>query len=92
MKTETRSRYESIPKRSFRNGIIRLLEEEFKLIGSHKVIELIADSIIELHKEYYPDIEKLSHGNIIWRTTKATSCQVELSFPHKTEFKIPHPG
>lgn len=73
MKTETRSRYESIPKRSFRNGIIRLLEEEFKLIGSHKVIELIADSIIELHKEYYPDIEKLSHGNIVWRTTKATS-------------------
>lgn len=72
MKAEGTSRYESIPKRSFRNGIIRLLEEEFKLIGSHKVIELIADSLVELHKEYYPDIEKLSHGNIVWRTTKAT--------------------
>jgi hypothetical protein len=73
MKAEGTSRYESISKRSFRNGIIRLLEEEFKLIGSHKVIEMIADSIVELHREYYPDIEKLSHGNIVWRTTKATN-------------------
>jgi hypothetical protein len=73
MKTDFTNRYESIPKRSFRNGIIRLLEDEFKLIGSHRVIELIADSIVELHKEYYPDIEKLSHGNIVWRTTKATN-------------------
>lgn len=72
MKTDFTSRYESIPKRSYRNGIIRLLEEEFKIVGSHKVIELIADSLVELHKEYYPDIEKLSHGNIVWRTTKAT--------------------
>lgn len=73
MKVEGASRYESMPKRSFRNGIIRLLEEEFKIIGSHKVIEMIADSIVELHKEYFPDIEKLSHGHIVWRTTKATN-------------------
>jgi hypothetical protein len=73
MKVEGTSRYESMSKRSFRNGIIRLLEEEFKLIGSHKIIAMIADSILELHKEYYPDIEKLSHGNIVWRTTKATN-------------------
>ena len=73
MKVDGTSRYESISKRSFRNGIIRLLEEEFKLIGSHKVIEMIADNIVELHKEYYPDIEKLSHGSIVWRTTKATN-------------------
>jgi hypothetical protein len=73
MKVEGTSRYESIPKRSFRNGIVRLLEEDFKLIGSHKVIEMIADSIIELHKEYFPDIEKMSHGHIVWRTTKATN-------------------
>lgn len=73
MKVNGTSRYESIPKRSFRNGIIRLLEEEFKLIGSHKVIELIADSIVELHKEYYPDIERMSHGHIVWRTTKSTN-------------------
>jgi len=73
MKTEGTSRYESIPKRSFRNGIIRMLEESYKLLGSHKVIEMIADDIVELHKEYFPAIEKMSHGQIVWRTTKSTN-------------------
>ncbi len=73
MKTEGTSRYESIPKRSFRNGIIRMLEESYKLLGSHKVIEMIADDIVELHKEFYPELEKESFGHIVWRTTRATS-------------------
>jgi len=72
MKVESRNRYESIPKRSFRNSIIRLLEENYKLLGSHKVIQMIADDIVSLHKEFYPQLEKESFGHIIWRTTKAT--------------------
>jgi hypothetical protein len=73
MKTNSLNRYESIPKRSFRNGIIRLLEENYKLLGSHKVIQMIAEDIVELHKEFYPELEKESFGHIVWRTTKATS-------------------
>lgn len=73
MKANNLSRYESIPKRSFRNGIIRLLEENYKLLGSHKVIRMIAEDIVELHKEFYPELEKESFGHIVWRTTKATS-------------------
>jgi hypothetical protein len=73
MKANNLNRYESIPKRSFRNGIIRLLEENYKLLGSHKVIQMIAEDIVELHKEYYPELEKESFGHIVWRTTKATS-------------------
>jgi len=73
MKANSLSRYESIPKRSFHNGIIRLLEENYKLLGSHKVIQMIAEDIVELHKEFYPELEKESFGHIVWRTTKATS-------------------
>ena len=73
MRTKGLNRYESIPKRSFRNAIIRLLEENYKLLGSHKVIQLIADDVVELHKEFYPGLEKESFGHIVWRTTKATS-------------------
>lgn len=72
MKNNARNRYESIPKRSFRNAIIRLLEEQYKIIGSHKVLQLIAHDIENLHKEFYPDIEKQNLGNIVWRTTAAT--------------------
>jgi hypothetical protein len=71
MKVEQSNRYSSIPKRSFKNAIIRLLEEQFKILGSHKVLQLIADEMDRLHKEYYPEVEEQSFGNIIWRTTSA---------------------
>jgi hypothetical protein len=71
MKVEQRDRYSSIPKRSFKNAIIRMLEEQFKILGSHKVLQLIADEMDRLHKEYYPEVEEQSFGNIVWRTTSA---------------------
>jgi hypothetical protein len=73
MKTEVRNRYESIPKRSFRNAIIRLLEENYKILGSHKVLSLVADDILDIHKEFYPDSDNLDTGHIVWRTTGAQS-------------------
>ena len=72
MKAEVRNRYESIPKRSFRNAIIRLLETQYKILGSHKVLQMIADDMVELHQEFYPDLEQQSLGHIVWRTTSAT--------------------
>jgi hypothetical protein len=69
MNQEVRNRYESLPKRNFRNSIIRLLETEYKMVGSHKVIGMIADDIVELHREFYPELEQQSFGCIVWRTT-----------------------
>ena len=71
MKNQSHKGYESIPKRSFRNAIIRLLEEEYKLIGSHKVLQMIADDIVALHREFYPEIDRQSFGTIVWHTTGA---------------------
>jgi len=82
-KAEVRNRYESIPKRSFKNALIRLLEEQFKILGSHKVLQLIADEILNLHKEFYPEVEEQSFGNIIWRTT-SSACK-KPSYGKKVE-------
>jgi hypothetical protein len=71
MKTEARNRYASLPKRSFRTAIIRLLEEQYKILGSHKVLAMVADDIVELHREFYPDIRQRRAGSIVWRTTGA---------------------
>lgn len=73
MKNNVRNRYESLPKRSFRNAIIRLLEEDYKLIGSHKIIGMIANDIVKLHKEFYPEVEKAPLGSVSWRTTGTQS-------------------
>lgn len=72
MKKGVKNRYESIPKRSFFNAIVKLLEEEYKIVGSKKVIMMIAEDVEMLQKEFYPDIETRSLGEIIWQTTAAT--------------------
>jgi len=71
VKTKPRDRFSSIPKRNYRNAIIRLLEENYKMVGSHRIISMIADDLVELHKEFYPESESNSVGMINWRTTKA---------------------
>ena len=71
MKTKVRDRFSSIPKRNYRNAIVRLLEENYKLVGSHRIISMIADDLVALHREFYPDAESNSIGTINWRTTKA---------------------
>lgn len=66
----TRDRYESINKRNFHSGIINLLEREYKILGSRKVLEMLADDIENLHREYYPVKEQVGFGEIIFTTTK----------------------
>ncbi len=64
-------RYKTVGRRNFRAAIERLLETEFKLVGSHRVIRLIAEAIQELHREFYPELRDLEPGTVLWATTKA---------------------
>jgi hypothetical protein len=66
----TRDRYESINKRTFHQAIINLLENEYKILGSRKVIEMLADDIENLHREYYPSRNQVGFGEIVFTTTK----------------------
>ena len=66
----TRDRYESINKRNFRNAIINLLENEYKILGSRKIIEMLADDLEDLHREYYPKQEQVGFGEIVFTTTR----------------------
>jgi hypothetical protein len=65
-----RSRYESIPKRDFKTALIRLLETDYKILGSHKVLAMLADDIEQLHQEYFPRKNRLQSGDVVWQTTK----------------------
>ena len=87
MQKSNKNRYESIPKRSYYNAIRKLLEEEYKIVGSRKVITMIAEDIVQLHKEFYPEIEKRGFGQILWQTTAAT--EKKPSYGKKSEdYKI----
>ncbi|HKZ40248.1 MAG TPA: DUF1670 domain-containing protein [Candidatus Hodarchaeales archaeon] len=65
-----RDRYESITKRDFKTALVRLLESEYKIIGSHRVLLMLADDIEQLHQEYYPQQSRLRSGDVVWQTTK----------------------
>ncbi len=64
-------RYKTIGQRDFGTAVEHLLETEFKLVGSHRVIRMIVESILELHREFYPETADLTPGTILWATTKA---------------------
>jgi hypothetical protein len=66
----TRDRYESINKRNFRQAIINLLENEYKILGSRKVLEMLSEDIEDLHREYYPSRNEVGFGEIVFTTTK----------------------
>ncbi|MEO8210018.1 MAG: DUF1670 domain-containing protein, partial [bacterium] len=66
----TRDRFESLKKRDFKSSLINLLEHDYKLLGSRKIIELLSEDIEDLHNEYYPHRNRVGYGEIVFRTTK----------------------
>lgn len=68
--TQQRDRYESINKRNFRSALIYMLENEYKLLGSRKILEMLADDIESLRREFYPEVDRVGFGEIVFRTTK----------------------
>jgi hypothetical protein len=70
--------YRAATKRTFKQAIIFLLEHEYKLLGSHRVLEMIADDIAELHAEFYRDANQVPPGHLVWHGT----CDVGRKQPH----------
>jgi hypothetical protein len=64
-------RYKTVGCRDFASAVGYMLETEFKLVGSHRVIRMIVESIMELHREFFPETTHQRPGTILWATTKA---------------------
>ena len=61
--------FSNLDKKTFRQAIIELLESEYKLLGSHKILELIADDIVELEYKYHPRKKTNQFGSLSWVAT-----------------------
>lgn len=66
----SRSRFESIAKRNFKTALIQLLEQEYKILGSRRMLFMLADDLEQLHQEYFPERNRLQFGDLVWQTTK----------------------
>ncbi len=74
----TRTPFSNLDKKTFRQAITELLEREYKILGSHKVLELIAEDIMSLHHKYYPKNSRPSFGQLSWVTTAADNPKPQL--------------
>jgi transposase len=70
--------YKGIEARTFKTGIIQLLEQEYKILGSHKVIKLIAEDIEQLHRQFYPEASSREPGVMQWVTTSVKNKKSHL--------------
>jgi hypothetical protein len=61
-------RYGAITKRTYRQAVEHLLESEYKIVGSRRVIECLAEDMETLNREYFGETTRLSPGIICWRT------------------------
>ncbi|RPJ36378.1 MAG: DUF1670 domain-containing protein [Planctomycetaceae bacterium] len=61
-------RFGAIAKRSYRQAIVHLLETEYKILGSHRLLEALAEDVESLNHEFFGDQAKMAPGVLCWRT------------------------
>jgi len=83
MSGRERADYLSMGKRNFKQAVVHLLETEYKIVGSHKVIQMIAEDVEDLAMQFFPSSSFLSPGTLIWTTTSTS--EKKISYGRKAE-------
>jgi hypothetical protein len=61
--------YASIEKRTFRAAFIHLLESEYRMLASRRILQVLAEDVEALVEQFYPKAERLHSGDLIWTCT-----------------------
>ena len=61
--------YASIEKRNFQAALIYLLETEYRMVGSRRILKILAEDVEALVEEFYPKTERVQSGHLIWTCT-----------------------
>ena len=64
--------YVGTAKRTFKQAIAHLLQSEYAILGSDRVVQLLASDMEQLAEQFYPKTEHLSNGWMVFTGTKAT--------------------
>jgi hypothetical protein len=62
-------------KRTFREALFNLLRNGYGLIGSERVLQLLADDVQQLVDEFYPPADRLRSGWLVFTGTKASGAK-----------------
>lgn len=61
--------YASIEKRTFAAALIHLLETEYRLLGSPRILQMVAADVMGLIEEFYPRADHTHSGQLVWTCT-----------------------
>lgn len=64
--------YVGMTKRTFEQALVQLLENNYALVGSRRVLELLAQDVQQLVEQFHPAPQRLRSGWMILTGTKAT--------------------
>lgn len=63
--------YVGMTKRTFEQALVQLLERDYALVGSRRVLELLAQDVQQLVEQFHPAPQRLSSGWMVLTGTKA---------------------
>lgn len=63
--------YVGMTKRTFEQALVHLLEHDYGLVGSRRVVAMLATDVQQLVDEFYPPPQRLSSGWMVLTGTKA---------------------
>jgi transposase-like protein len=73
--------YTSLPKRTFENALLHLLETEYGFLGGRRILGLLIEDVQRLHQEFYPTTDLATSGTLIWTCTADEGKKAEAGKP-----------
>lgn len=73
--------YASIEKRTFESALLYLLETEYALLGGRRILQLLVEDVMNLMAEFYPPMEQLKSGDLVWTCTADEGKKAEPGKP-----------
>ena len=72
--------YAGAAQRTFKSALVNLLEKSYGLLGSRRVLTLMAEDVEKLVKQFYPPEKHLKSGWIVYTATRAADIKVRPGF------------
>lgn len=72
--------YRGCAQRTFEHALIGMLEKDYGLLGSRRVLELLATDVKSLVEQFYPQPDHLTPGWLVFTGTLATDTKVRPGY------------
>jgi hypothetical protein len=70
--------YMGSSQRSFQQAVIAVIKEQYQVLGSRRVLELLAKDKQQLDKQFYSQPERLAKGWMVYTGTRAEGSKAHV--------------